>query len=913
MECKTLSIWAREIAHHDRLLLTANRRLATYHQKCFNQEQIQLEKSSWQNSPIIPLKNWLQTLWYDHCQTEAVLLSELQEQEVWQGIILKHQSLLLDLKTTAQLAKSAYETLALWNFSVADIPRDANEQVAEFYQWALKFENICQKNHWKSFGQIIKELQNRISDLPLPEKIYLDGFDDLAPAYDKIFSDMKNPPMDWPKKPRHETPILGGRPSSGPHPQTLAQDSEEFRGTTKKILLADNEAEMWAMAQWAKNQLEKNPHINIGCIVPNLAQIRDRVDYIFTKVFAEEYLLEGYLKTRHIFNLSAGASLMSYDIIRMAKIVLDLVEGECELEKLGALLQSPYLCSNDYDTALGARCHAALLNLGAESLPLSEIYAPLSAHFEHYSQSTWLARLRAFSECTKILSPRSPSLWADFFSEALEGIGWPGRRSLDSQDYQLCTRFYKSLSEFSALDLIYPSLTFTKARQIFNELLNTTIFQPQSVPANIQILGTLESAGFYFDAIWIMGLHDEAWPQVAKPNPFLPYEFQKKNNMPHATPARELRYAKQVLHRLLQSAPIIVLSSPQREGDKILQQSELIKDIPDFSASFQKSLMTEKPFSGTENPMELIDDYVVPPLTPEENIRGGSWIIKQQAICPFRAFASVRLKAQALPQTGLGLTPSERGILLHRCLEKIWRELKDHNNLLSKSTLQLNTLINSVTHSVLENFENTQAKPREKFLKTEQKRLEKILLNWLDFEKTRSTFTVAATESQFKVEIGKLNLHVQVDRIDQLENGQLVMIDYKTGNCQVSDWLGDRPQDPQLPLYCTYTHINDREYSGISFAVLKPGNLQFKGIIEGDEKTEKYLPGVMSTTTWDAQRLQWREAIEKLSIEFSSGLASVTPHDQNSCQYCDVKSLCRIGANPRDGIGNIIPSPHAGN
>jgi ATP-dependent helicase/nuclease subunit B len=889
MECKTSAIEAVNFADTQGLLLTANRRLASYHQKRLNEWHIHQGHESWPAGSIAPLKSWLQDLWHDHCQAEAILLTDFQELQVWERIIRAHQPELLESKTSAQMAKTAYETLALWNFCLRDIVGDSNEQVAQFYLWGLAFEKECAENQWCNFAQIITELQTHIADIPLPEKIELDGFDDLAPAYKNILR------LATPRVQLKEPAVLGMT-------VTKHTTAPPFQNQScSKILLDDAVAEIRAMALWAKAELEKNPLAEIGCIVPNLAQIREQVESIFTRVFCETHLLPGHTDVQHFFNLSAGDHFTHYEIIRSARAVLTLVEGECALDVFGDILQSPYLCNNEYDASLGAKSHAALLKLGAETLPFTELYEPLSRYFDEYPQSTWLSRLRHFKSQIQNRSPRAPSAWANFYSDILKSMGWPGARTLASQDYQLCKRFFQALKEFSALDVIFSELNFNEARRLFNDLLSPIIFQPQAVKANIQILGTLESAGFHFDAAWIMGMNDEAWPPVTSPNPYLPYEFQKKNNMPRASASRELQYAKQVLKRLLSCAPQVIVSAPLREGDKILQESELIKAIPEISLELIPALSLAENMLG-ENTMEILIDAKAPALSQNEKIRGGSWIIKQQSICPFRAYASVRLQAESLPETGLGLSPSERGILLHRCLERIWNALENQENLIQKSTSELNALIHLTCSEVLGSFRNQQIKAEEKFLITEQKRLEKILFQWLQFEKTRAPFRVITTEGKFNVLLHELNLKLQVDRIDQLETGEYVIIDYKTGNCQISDWLSDRPQDPQLPLYCSFTTQEDQKYSGISFAEIKPGKLQFKGFINGDEESEKYLPGITATDSWEMHLTHWRSRIETLAQDFCHGEASVDPNDKNSCQYCDLQPLCRISSEPSESL-----------
>lgn len=47
---------------------------------------------------------------------------------------------------------------------------------------------------------------------------------------------------------------------------------------------------------------------------------------------------------------------------------------------------------------------------------------------------------------------------------------------------------------------------------------------------------------------------------------------------------------------------------------------------------------------------------------------------------------------------------------------------------------------------------------------------------------------MASLERYHHISLGGLQLKLKVDRIDQLENGQHVLIDYKTGQASARDW-----------------------------------------------------------------------------------------------------------------------------
>ena len=57
-----------------------------------------------------------------------------------------------------------------------------------------------------------------------------------------------------------------------------------------------------------------------------------------------------------------------------------------------------------------------------------------------------------------------------------------------------------------------------------------------------------------------------------------------------------------------------------------------------------------------------------------------------------------------------------------------------------------------------------------------------------------SRFTVIQQEARRRVTVGGIYLSIRADRMDRLENGDFVVLDYKTGECSASDWFGSRPK-----------------------------------------------------------------------------------------------------------------------
>jgi ATP-dependent helicase/nuclease subunit B len=188
------------------------------------------------------------------------------------------------------------------------------------------------------------------------------------------------------------------------------------------------------------------------------------------------------------------------------------------------------------------------------------------------------------------------------------------------------------------------------------------------------------------------------------------------------------------------------------------------------------------------------------------------------------------------------------------------------------------------------------------YLSLEKQRLLKLLQEWIALEKERSPFIVATNEKSTTLTIGNLPLTIRIDRIDELANGEKLIIDYKTGkNNDINSWFSDRPEEPQLPLYALLDPDNT---IGISFAQISPGEICFKGVSRYalDIKGIKILSDIKKTValSWGEQIKQWHTHLTSLSNDFYHGDARVNPKEPSqTCTWCALKPLCRINEEQR--------------
>jgi len=181
-----------------------------------------------------------------------------------------------------------------------------------------------------------------------------------------------------------------------------------------------------------------------------------------------------------------------------------------------------------------------------------------------------------------------------------------------------------------------------------------------------------------------------------------------------------------------------------------------------------------------------------------------------------------------------------------------------------------------------------EAKLEDPFAALERKRLAKLAWEWLEVERGRAPFTVAAMEEKRKLKVAGLELNGRIDRMDRLASGGYALIDYKTGKPTPNDWLGERPNDPQLPLYV----LNATEdISAVAVAKLRAGEMRYMGFAERKD----LIPEVKPAKDWGALLAGWRKEIEALGAGFALGDARVDPKKSlATCRYCDLQPLCRV-------------------
>ena len=512
-------------------------------------------------------------------------------------------------------------------------------------------------------------------------------------------------------------------------------------------------------------------------------------------------------------------------------------------------------------------------------------------------ESTLATTLRNLRSSRQQLGVKSLSEWSDVLRERLNIWQWPARASLDSIEYQQLDRLDSSLDALADLAVVLPHQTFDSALTLWRAVLNDAMFQPKTPYDSVQVMGPLEALGGQYTAMWICGAQQSTFPAKRRIEPFLPLPLQKALGLPEMDEQAWHDAATQMLGIWRAESATLMMTYHESDGGLPTKPSCLITERAEYGST--GSLWGRWHAIQAVEAMPL--DVALP--VPEGHRTGGTSLIKDQAACPFRALVKHRLRPTSLATAVMGFSSAERGALLHEALFRFWREVDNQRQLklLSDETLQstLDNAIRGALQDLQATCERRGFSLRERVgpacWELETKYCRQVLLPWLQLEQKREgPFRVAEAEQAHRLRLGELELSLRPDRVDELEDGRRMVIDYKTRAPARSQWMGARPGEPQLPLYA----LLDNKIEGIAFASMAEQPPQFVGLGEALGLTSQNEKPLQLQTKGVAEQWQelveaWRSSLTALANDFIAGNAQVDPVS-GACRYCNLSSVCRV-------------------
>lgn len=838
--------WLDDALAQDGQVITASRRLARELRNAYDARQIVRGRQAWLTPRIRSWGDWLEAGAESAPGPvgRALRLHSHASDVLWERCLRAQTT---DgpppgMPGMARQARQSWSRLTDWCVPVDELRDYAGSRDERlFASAAIEYERMLEANGWLDDAGLAEYVAGQLQSgsIVAPRRIVYAGFDRLVPVAERVFAVLGD---------------LGCSVESAPRP------SESTRpGATS---YPDQEAEFRAAGAWARHVLQADPKSSIAIVCSSLESDAGRTSRLVREGLAPGWQLAGS-GHRNAVNVSYGRRLSEYPAVGIALLILRWVADGLTSADVSLLLRSKLMGSPDVD----GRCRLELMlrRMPDRVWSPSSLHRAMSGREETPATVAWLDSVRALDATGREMrDDASPSAWAATIDELLRAAGWPGARPLDSEEFQLVNRWRTMLNQLSSLEVVAPAMRFTQAVRRLNSMAADTLYQPDTGPGIVQLLGVLEVAGMEFDAIWITGLDASRWPGIPGPAALVSRALQRRYGMPDCTPDDTLQFSRRVLRRLIGCSREAVLSWAETGDDAELSPSPLLDEITTRTlAPVQDPGWRARAFvGGGRSPV----DDPPPPVEDGEIVAGGAYTVQRQATEPFTAFAFGRLRIGELEPIEAGFPARTRGNVIHRAMHLLYDDMPARSEISDWSADELARRIDRSLDAAIAHHSRHVDRMHRRLLLFEKERLARILTDFVALEGARAEFSVEAVEQDIDFERHGVSLHLRVDRIDRVADGSLLVIDYKTGAEKRLLTRDGNPADLQLVVYATA--LSDR-VGGVALVNLDSRAISYRaagGSIEW---------GPMDPGEWEEKLTSWTGLVDQALIQIAGGDARV--------------------------------------
>ncbi len=653
--------------------------------------------------------------------------------------------------------------------------------------------------------------------------------------------------------------------------------------------------ELAAAANWSKRIQNQVPGSRIGVVIPSLVQDYAMVQRQFAVTLNPQ---SGSAIPK--FDMSGGTSLSAQPVWLHARTLLEWCDQSAGPNTITKLADSPFLELPWCKTLSAQWPNFLRRNISPHDLKRLDPAAQASGLINLLEQLPKRANIRA---------------WISHIRDLLKTANWPRLSNINSIQYQAAQSIFTQLENLANLQ--NPNqISLRQALDFIEFNLEQKPFAPQRQASPIQVLGLLETTGLSFSHLWVCGMSASNFPSTSQLNPFIPRAVAEEFGLPRCDQDQELAFAQRTLGHWRSCGAELHFSYTQIENDCPQLPSKLVLDaINDETGEAAKTIEAQSKTKDRESREQQPTDYSLRhPLMvrqgtnlefvedsggtvlADSHIKGGTGILKNQANCPFKAYATSRLGLKQPREAKDFLDAIDRGNSLHKVLENLMRIYSDSDTVKQIGAAEIEKQCRLVlqTHRGLP----------YSFIENEVQRITNLVNQWLALEIQRRPFKVSGLEQNFELDLGGLTFSLKIDRIDEIDEHE-VIIDYKSNKNIVKGALSEPVSDPQLPAYA----LLSGKVAGVYSASIKDQDVSIDGIADtsGDlvasnrkgfsvkNPDGKNLNNADSQVSWNEKVAIWKLELTELAQDIASGKADVAP-SKGACEYCHLTSLCRINA-----------------
>jgi len=482
--------------------------------------------------------------------------------------------------------------------------------------------------------------------------------------------------------------------------------------------------------------------------------------------------------------------------------------------------------------------------------------------------------------------------------------------------------------------------TFVASLNPLISLLGDPYQEPRAESAGVPVMSIHAAKGLEFDMVVVPQLVDGVLPARSRPDPLL-----GSRRSPYVRSADDGRLEEASLwYVALTRARLDVIATAARLGDDAGEQplstfAQLIAerspapvtadrtDYDGFAAAYAAAGESERALPQVQRYLAsrpVLDAYINARTLVDEPARALAWpldrlspsAIEDYVACPRRWFYAYPMQLSTDDDDS-----TRMGRFVHRVLERYHHEATDFSRA-AATALVADKIVDALSPIAREEAVRAAIEsgltPESPLFRYELARIMRQLsayARWLVDEARDNPFTVLACERRIEIPVGGAKLVGKVDRIDRLEDGTLVVRDYKSGKMRTVKGsaqyaaevigeldvsspgvglFGKAPEGLRLQTYLYVravkaafdAHVSRAEYLYLGGSDKDKGEIHVDATVFGEGKRDAL------------RREQLDEIYDVIAAgvvrEVSSGgiTAFVTAADEVTCKWCGFKSIC---------------------
>jgi len=559
-------------------------------------------QSVWVTPTILIWSDYLRLLWQLNrdslCQRLNVhsLISTQQSAVLWTQIVeasrrSESELTLLNVQQTTKAIQRSWKLMHDWQINAEELEQDHVADTKQFVNWTRAYRKLLDTRSLLDDQLLISALID-MPDTQHPFKaLHIVSYDLLTAAQQRYLSNAQANGVIW---------------------QRSKPSVEE--NSTSYLNYDDNNAEIAAALNFARECLEQDSEHKISIVIPDLAHRQTQIQELARDIFYAGESPLSMQESHSVYGFSLGQSLIDLPAIEAALSAISLLKNKTNAVEFGFLLRNQFLGFSAQHREAGRlfeqwlkhnRIHTFLFD------QVPSLYEQCIEHFEQASQpmeTSLLPALQTLVEmrqdiALRLTSAKESSGYAALrFTEWLQVFGdwlglWQWRTTTqgsktNSVQYQLETRWKALLEEFASLSTVQQRAGLVRALELLQQMARNTVFFPKSADSPILISGVFEAIGRQVDTCIFTGMHQD-YPAPPTSDAFISNRFLSAANHPEATAESGFLHAQSVINNLLDCAKnrrISYSSSNQQNREISMQASPLFRHVNwEYSAANQTS------------------------------------------------------------------------------------------------------------------------------------------------------------------------------------------------------------------------------------------------------------------------------------------------------------------------------------